>query len=102
MCLTINLYLGQRDECRGLLFAAYLRAYVALAHVASTWPEGSPAALRACAHFTGVLPCRAQHERAHAGNKAAPLRLFYCSKAVVMAMHLATAPNSQLLHAALG
>jgi hypothetical protein len=84
----------------------HLRAHVALAHVASTWPDGSPAALRACAHFTGVPSCSPQHERAHAGNKAALLRLFYCSKAAVMAMHLDAAspfslqPNRLTLHSA--
>ena len=44
--------------------------------------------LRACAHFTGLLSCSTQHERTHArthaGNKAAPPRLFYCSKAAVI------------------
>jgi hypothetical protein len=70
--------------------------------------RGQPrcAALRACAYFTGVPSCSPRHEHARAGNKAAPLRLFYCSKAAVMAMHLAAAattslqPNRLTLHSA--
>ena len=70
--------------------------------------RGQPrsAALRACAYFTGVPSCGTRHEHARAGNKAAPLRLLYCSKAAVMAMHLAAAaptslqPNRLTLHSA--
>ncbi len=67
-CLTINLYLGQRDECRCLLFAAYLR-------LPMSRQRGPRAAPQRCKHaLISLACCHAEHSMSTRMRGIKPLR----------------------------